>query len=199
MKKILPPASPVVSEFLSKSTTRKGMIAEEIVDELLKNLNCMPYAPKYQDKSHPVDRIVLNCLGRKTYFCFIDVKCKPKRTKYPDTGINLNHYGKYKFLSDHENAKVYLFFVDEDSGDVYGNFLDVLDQERVIEHNHALLEYPIMDTFGRTGGIIYFPMVAMEPIAKLIPENIAKLRSLNTSEYLYKDSQQTVIDLAVQP
>ena len=198
MKKIMLPA--LNTEFLSKSTTKKGAIAELLVTQWLIARGTVPYIPHPLAGAHPIDMAVMAKFG-DTAFCFSDVKCKALRTNYPDTGIDERHYGKYTWISKYEKKEVYLFFVDEDRAEIYGGYLSDLDQPRVIEHNHRLLQYPIRDK-GRTGYIIYFPYVAMEHIASISPEDVAKLKAHGTSEFAYKKNQQAVIDLedlAVQP
>jgi hypothetical protein len=195
MKTVMLPANANI-EFLSKSTTQKGAIAEELVRQYLIANNCIPYAPPSTAGAHPIDFMVVDKISGQTIF-FADVKCKAQRTNYPDTGINARHYEKYKWMGRRENKDVYLFFADESTGEIYGNFLSVLDQDRAIEHNHRVLQYPIRD-IGRSGPIIYFPRVAMDLIAHLDPEDIAKLKGLCSSEFASKNSQQSVIDLAVQ-
>lgn len=194
MKKIMLPAN---IEFLSKSTTKKGALAEELVRQILLADNLLPYAPPQEAGAHPVDFMVVdkNCVTR---IFFADVKCKAARTNYPDTGIDARHYNKYTFLSRREGKDVYLFFVDDGSGEVYGNFLSVLDQDRWVEHDHRMLQYPRQEP-GRTGTIIYFPLVSMSHIAWLEPENVKKLQAHGSSEFVCDHSPQAVLDLAVQP
>lgn len=199
MKTVMLPAN---IEFLSKRTTKKGAIAEELVRQILLADNIIPYAPPPVAGAHPVDFMMLDKTSVTRVF-FADVKCKAARTNYPDTGIDLRHYNKYRFLSRREKKDVYLFFVDDGDrevygGTVYGEFLSILDQDRWIEHNHRMIQYPRQES-GRTGTIVYFPLVAMKPIAVLKPEDVAKLRAHGSSEFVHNHIQQDVLDLAVQP
>jgi hypothetical protein len=110
----------------------------------------------------------------------VDSKAKARRTYYPDTGIDLRHYGQYSAIQKHNNLDVYLFFVDEHEKRIYGNYLTILDKKREVQHLGKWEEYPKI-----TRSIIYFPLVAMIDIAVIPDESVEALKSLSRRNYTY--------------
>lgn len=160
-----------------KPQVQKGMVGEAIVMDWLRQKGFIPYTTA-ADCPHPFDYLCAS-KDKKTIFV-ADAKSKPARTRYPDTGIDIRHHAQYLHIRNRYKLHVFLFFVDEDAGKIYGNFLDVLNKPRMVKHNGAVLRYPL-----NAGGIRYWPLSAMRPIGKLTDEQIATLRELSTRAPAY--------------
>lgn len=172
--------------FLSLVTTRKGDYAEDILLKMMRDGGCNVYRPSEKDRSHPIDMFVVP--GETMRMFAADVKAKPKRSKYPDTGIDIRHWGKYCHINTYQHTPVFLFFVDEDCGKIYGNWLEILNKPVTVNHNNGAIDYPKLE-----GNIIYFPMQSMIPIGDISKEDIEKLRSLSSRGYQYQHIQQNEI------
>ena len=160
-----------------RTQVQKGVLGETIIDRYLKSKNLIPYQAVY-DGAHPFDRIIASPDKKNIYLA--DAKTKARRTYYPDTGININHYMQYEYLMDKYNIRVFLFFVDEWQKKVYGNFLDLLQEEVLINHNGKDIKYPF-----KQGRIIYFPLTSMRDICELEDLEAEKLKQLSLRNYSY--------------
>lgn len=172
--------------FLALATTRKGEFAEDILLKLMRDGGCNVYRPTEKDRAHPIDMFVMP--GQTMRMFAADVKAKPKRSNYPDTGIDFRHWGKYCHINTYQHTPVFLFFVDEDCGRIYGNWLEILNKPVTITHNGKRIDYPKPE-----GNIIYFPMQSMIKIGNIAPDDIEKLRSLSTRGYQYQHNNQDEI------
>jgi hypothetical protein len=164
-----------------KTEVKKGNVGESVVDTYLIKQGLIPYAPN-ANGAHPFDRLVAS-KDKKTIF-IAESKAKPARVIYPDQGINVRNYEDYKRIQEKHGIDVFLFFVDEDRGTVYGNLLSVLDKPRLI-HNirvGASINYPLVE-----GGIRYFPLEAMEQIGPIPEEELALLRKYSTRNPQYTE------------
>ena len=175
--------------FLNLTTTRKGDCAEQILVKMMRDGGCSVYRPSEINKAHPIDMFVVPSATMRMFAA--DVKAKPKRLKYPDTGIDVRHWGKYCHINTYQHTPVYLFFVDEDCGQIYGNWLEILNQQKTIIHNGGVIDYPKME-----GNIIYFPMESMIHIGDIDKSDIDKLRGLSTRGYQYQHNNQSEIKLS---
>jgi hypothetical protein len=156
---------------------RKGDVGELLVDDFLRGKKVIPYRPDY-DGAHPFDRLCATA-DKKTIFV-ADIKTKARREFYADTGINLNHYGDYKHIETKYRLRVFLFFVDEKLGEIYGNWLTELEQPVTLANNGKLISYPL-----KQGGILYFPLAHMQPISPITLEKAKELMALSTRSYEY--------------
>jgi hypothetical protein len=132
------------------------------------------------DERHPIDFLCAGCEAQQPdqWLIFgVDVKTKPARTFYPDTGIDLKCYQEYKALK----LPIRLIFVDENECAMYYGDLDELEEERVVEHLLDKLRYPLTQN-----GIIYFPRAAMHLIRALTTAECDYLRKLNTAKPDYR-------------
>lgn len=166
-------------EWKDRTTVKKGDLGESIVDAFLESRGLVIYDPKTPG-AHPFDRI---CATRdKRYICVVDVKSKPARIYYPDTGIDKKHFDEYLHIQETHSIDVWLFFVDEIRKQIYGQKMKTLAQPRIIEHNGRNLSYP-----WEAGKIIYFPLAAMSVIAKITQDEADALLRLSTRTYLYPE------------
>lgn len=164
-------------QWADKTTVKKGDLGEMLVDKFLIDHNCIPYAPK-ADRAHPFDRLCATA-DKKTIF-IAEVKSKARRTYYPDTGIDVSHLSDYQHIQTKHSLKVYLFFVDEGEGRIYGNWLDELLKPRVVSHSLKSLNYPLEQK-----GVKYFPLEAMTDICLLDADAANELKRLSTRNYSY--------------
>ena len=160
---------------------RKGNIGEGLVDEYLLRKGIVPYRP-IASQAHPFDRLCAS--ADKKHIYVVDVKTKPRREFYPDTGFNISNYNKYLNIAIQHNMDVFVYFVDEILKAIYGGeLIGNLAQIRQVRHQGKLLIYPIQQS-----GIIYFPLAIMEHIADL-PDAVCKeLAALRTTTYEVKQS-----------
>ena len=154
---------------LDRAKYTKGCLGEGIVDRYLFSQGLIPYHPVF-DGSHPFDRICSTPDKREVIIT--ETKTKARRTHYEDTGINLKHYTEYRYISNKHNLRVFLFFVDEFLKQVYGNFLDILEQK---ENNYPLIQR----------GIIYFPLRKMILISKLDICEVQELVKFSSRNHKY--------------
>lgn len=159
--------------FNDKQTTRKGKVGEDIVRKYLENKGWIIYEPK-TDGPHAFDKVAIK---DKKWMTLLEVKTKARRNYYNDTGIDIRHYEEYKEISEKYNMPIFLFFVDEMLGKVYGNKLSYLEEEIKTEDG---LNYPL-----KQKGIVYFPLERMKPIAILDTKQVLEIKHLNTRNYEY--------------
>ncbi len=158
-------------------TVIKGDTGEKIVTEYLIKRGYIPYSPEPVG-AHPFDRLCAT--PDKKHIFVAEIKSKPARTHYPDTGINISHYRDYENIQRAHNLVVFLFFVDEVSKQIYGNKLSTLVAPREIRHHGQTLKYPLQHN-----GIIYFPLEAMKLVGTLTDEQSEVLESLSTRNKAY--------------
>jgi hypothetical protein len=161
------------------TTVKKGNVGEELVNRYLIEHGFIPYSPAPVG-AHPFDKL---CASRDKKTIFVaDSKAKPARTWYPDTGIDIRHYNDYMLIHDKYRLDIFLFFVDEDTGTIYGNFLRILDKPREILHKGKTLQYPM-----EYKGIRYFPLVAMETVGEIPNAELMLLRQFSTRKSCYSE------------
>ena len=159
----------------NRTQVKKGDYGEQIIDDYLKSKGIIPYASVI-DGPHPFDRLCVHGLR----LVIVEVKAKPHREYYPDTGINISQYEKYKAIQEKHGLDLYIYFVDEKQGEIYGNKLSILDAERIVENKNRVIKYP-----KRERGIIYFPLEAMKLIASLTMKQCEKQKSNSSRNPAY--------------
>ncbi|KKK51699.1 hypothetical protein LCGC14_3112330, partial [marine sediment metagenome] len=127
-----------------KKTVKLGNAGERIVHKYLENKGFVVYEP-VTDKAHPCDRFVASPDKEKVFL--VEIKTKPARVHYPDTGFDKRHYDEYMAMSKRYRMRVFMAFVDSDKGKIYGNWLGDLNIARVVKGRR----YPLVQW-----GIIYF-------------------------------------------
>lgn len=165
-----------------RQEVQKGDLGEAIVDDYLESKGVIPYRPQ-ADKAHPFDRLCASS-DKRTIF-IAEVKTKAARTHYPDTGMNISHYNDYQNIRNKYGLDVWLFFVDEYRGEVYGNKLSELSKQRNVIHNRRLLVYPLIEK-RRGVEIVYFPLEAMKPICVIDDEIRDQLVCMSNRSYAYE-------------
>jgi len=118
----------------------------------------------------------------------VEVKTYARRNFYADTGINLSHYHIYKKYS---NNNIYIFFVDELEGLVYGNKLSILEIPTTIGNK----KYPLK-IFTAFGNKIFFPLCLMEKYFELSDFQIKDIKKDQTrnNKYNYNNANDFKIE-----
>lgn len=167
-----------------KPEVKKGNIGENIVDNHLRERGLVPYYPN-SENAHPFDRLCATMDKRKLLIA--EVKTKAKRTYYPDTGFDYKHYECYCNVRNKYNLPIFVYFVDENTGDIYGNTLRELEKETEITHNFKILNYPLKQKANTGKMIIYFPIQNMKPVGKLTSKQMIELKNLSRRNYQYEN------------
>jgi len=163
-----------------KTTVKKGNIGEQIVNDYLASKGLIVYEP-ITNRAHGFDRLVSK---GKEKLVIVEIKTKAKRNAYPDTGIDYRHYLEYKAISKKHNLPVWLFFVDEMLGEIYGSTIETLEQPNCYEFNGKTLSYPMVKQH-KNSKIIYFYQPQMKTISKLTHEQIQNIKEFSTRSYDY--------------
>jgi len=149
-----------------KTEVKRGNIGEKLVKDYLESLGCIIYEP-VTDGSHLFDKLVLHPT-RKLFIC--EVKTKPARLKYPDTGVDIRHYNSYKSVMNNYKLDVLLVFVDDLNRSMYGNWLSELDK--------PFGDYPL-----KHKGIIYWHINTMRILRELTDSECRAIRLYYTGNY----------------
>ncbi len=160
-----------------KIEVQKGNLAEAIVDRIMVKRGYMPYLPG-EEGGHPFDRLYAH--RNRMHLFPADVKGKPARTFWPDTGIDIRVYREYCRVQETLKTDMLLFFVDEDRKRVYGGTLNKLSKPTVIDHRGKQVAYPLEDR-----GIIYFPLENMTDFCTISDEEAEELKRLSTRKTTY--------------
>ncbi len=159
-----------------KEQVKKGNVGEKIIKLFLEKKGFIIYKPETEDK-HAFDILAVK---NKDLIIIAEVKSYPRRNYYEDTGLNLEHYQEYKNIINKYNLPIFLFFVDEMKGEIYGNWLTKLE----LPYKINKLTYPLIQK-GSTGDRIYFPLCHMITIDKLTNDEIKALKKHSTRKYEY--------------
>lgn len=160
-----------------RAEAKKANIGERLVDEYLIRNGIVPYRP-IVSRRHPFDRLCASADKKRIYVA--EVKSKPRRERYPDTGFNQTAFEDYMNIATAHNMDIFVYFVDEVMMEIYGGELfKNLNLKREIVHEGKLLHYP-----WRQGKIIYFPLCAMEHIANLSEDECLELSALRRTDYV---------------
>ena len=160
------------NDWESKPTVIKGNIGERLVREYLERKGYIVYEPK-TGGAHGFDKLAI--LNKKQAI-IAECKTKARRNKYADTGINIKHLEDYEYISAKHNLPVFIFFVDESVGKIYGNTLKELLIPRIVDGK----QYP-----SREKGIIYFPLINTKWVCNIGTDEIELLKANATRNYEY--------------
>jgi len=168
-----------VNNWENKTTVIKGGFAEDIVAEYLLKKGLVPYKPHFNG-AHPFD--FLCATSNKKNMVIVDSKAKAamnyKQLGHYRTGIDTKHYNEYKNLGDKYNLPVWLFFVDEELGFIYGNILSVLDKNAITKFSKRL-----------------FILTEMKVVYELNMEQIQFLKDNSTRNHEYKNTEDKLFSL----
>jgi hypothetical protein len=160
------------TSFSERKTTIKGAFGERIIKAFLEAKGFCVYEPT-TEMAHAFDFLAVK---DKRQCVALDVKSKARRSKYPDTGIDIRHYETYRDFSKKHKMPFFIAFVDEWIGKIYGNWLEKLQEPCKIGDK----KYPSVER-----SIIYFPLAKMIDIQELSESDAAELRALSTRNYAY--------------
>lgn len=165
--------------FRERETTRKGVIGESLIEKFFMELGYIIYKP-INDGAHLIDYILVSP-DKKTSIA-VDIKTKPRRSRYPDTGIEQCHFEEYLEYSKRHNIKVLILFVDEEQGLIYGNSLDNL--EKPLEYNG--IQYPMVSRSSWGGTQHYWCLRSMDIVGILEKEMINKIKEHTHKNRMYE-------------
>lgn len=160
-----------------RTQTQKGVAGERIAQRHLEARGFIVYQP-VTDGAHLFDFLCANKKSQRLVAA--EVKTKPRRQFYPDTGINVKHLQDYMAVQAHHAIEVFIYFVDEIERRIYGNKLAALIAAKQVEHNGKTLTYPL-----RQGDIIYFPLCSMIDVASLDEHEQEAISNLSTRNPAY--------------
>lgn len=170
----------------SETCFKKGEYGELLFRGILEKKDYTVYTPKTKG-AHPFDIIAVHkCpkTGQKKPVFAADVKTKPMRVFFSDTGIWTNHYHVYLKFSKTHLMEFWLIFVDQNLGEIYGNTISELDKPRVIDSR----AYPLIDGTTR-----YYPKAAMRTIRLLTGDEIEELDRCSQIDDKYKKKKNRMI------
>jgi len=172
-----------MKDWHSNKEVEKGDIGEEIIIKYLEKKGYIVYKP-ITDGPHRFDNMVYKETQKSR---IVEVKTYARRNIYPDTGIDLPHYHVYKKYSE----DIYIFFVDELEGSVYGNKLSILETPTIINNKKYPLK--IITAFGDK---IFFPLCLMEKYFELPEKLINAIRKKQTrnDKYSYSSANKFKIE-----
>lgn len=158
-------------------SVKKGTLGERIGSAYMEGQGYVVYIPE-KGKAHPFDRLAVK---DKRVFVVAEIKAKARLRYYEGTGFNKSNYDDYCLVRKEHNMGVFIFFVDEELGTVYGNFLDELERPQTDTNGNS---YPLELVDNRTGQpLIIFSLKNMIHIKDLTVEEKAELKKLTRSNY----------------
>ena len=170
-----------------QTSLKKGDIGEQLVADALGNRGML--TTKWdQDGSHPYDKIMVERKTGKIISLF-DVKTKPIRNNYQDTGINLSKYYHYQNSSKINKFPFALFFVDEVRREIYFGFLHEICSERICEGQI----YPKIERFRES--IIYFHISSLKLLCSIATSTSCLIKNQNQRSYPYADVETHTLSL----
>ncbi len=153
-------------------TSTKGYLGETLVRDLLHRYGLVVYKPD-TEQPHAFDLLAIR---EKKETLLVECKSKPRRMHYCDTGIDLEQYKIYQQISKELDSELFLTFVDESMGEVYGNLLSELSKPHVDAFGNR---YPLIQN-----DIVYFSLESMQHhLAHLDDGTIAALKKVSSGSY----------------
>jgi hypothetical protein len=153
---------------------KKGTYGERLLYKRLEADGFLNYTPR-KEGSHFFDGIVIG-KNRESFIC--EIKSYRTLTYYEATGVDFPQFLKYQEQSRRLGLRVKLFFIDEELGLIYGNYLDVLEQP-VKEQGR---QFPwTMKTL--TGQKRVWPFSKMKIFYHLTEEEIKQLKAMTHRKY----------------
>ena len=163
-------------EWKDRIRVKKGDFGEKIIRQYLEKKGFVIYEP-ITNTAHAFDKLAIK---DKKQVIIAEVKSKARLNKYNATGIDVRHYNEYRFIRDKYNIPVFLFFVDEMLGKIYGNKLNILEKDYI---DKSGIEYPNTKI---AKGIILFSLEVMKPVYDLSEQEVLFLKEHSVRKYDYK-------------
>lgn len=167
--------------FRELNESKIGNLGEELVKKSLEKIGFVVYETR-TEKSHPIDFICFDNLDNMFLF---EVKTKPHRWSYDETGIDLRSWNRYKKLIEESCFKIYLYFVDEFEEKIYYISINKIINDKT--------KYKIRHDDNAKRGIVYFYLKDMKIGRDLTNDEILKFKELRESinhkldEYKYRN------------
>lgn len=161
-------------EFKNKIESLKGDIGERLIRDYLEKEEQVVLYKAITEKAHCFDYLAYKY---NKFQYAVEIKTKPARTYYPDTGFDYKYYTKYKSASEELKLRVLVLFVDEIKGTVYGEYLDELDKPRTLKIDDKFTKYPQIHN-----GIIYFPLDVMKTFFYINDTYLNQLKLINQAK-----------------
>lgn len=163
-------------DWQDKIEVKKGNLGEQVVRNWLHKNDLIVYEP-ISDAAHGFDKLV--SFGKEK-LVIVEVKTKPSRIYYPDTGIDEKIYNSYIRISKRYNLPIYIFFVDEHKGQIYYTDLIEVSKEKKVLYNNKEIKYPLLSK-----GIIYFYQPDMKVIYNLTEKEKKEIMKYSNRNYKY--------------
>lgn len=150
-----------IIEFNERIETMIGYVGEEMIKEIFENNGCVVYTTRTK-KSHPVDLIVFD--GKDDKMIYVEIKTKPRRCFYEDTGINLKScWKRYNRLINRFKVNLFIYFIDEFEECIYS-----INLNKIIKN----FKFHVEDK------IIYFNLCDCEFQRFLTKEELESIRNI---------------------
>ena len=162
-------------------SVQKGNVGEDIVQAFLERKGFVVYKP-ITGGAHPFDMLAVK---DKRLCIAAEVKTKALRTHYQDTGFNKSTYYDYVEFSIKHNMDIFVFFVDENKSEVYGNWLKKLEQPRTVNMGGKVVHYPRDEQAKDGRWLRFYPYESMQHIVWIDDHTAEMLRRLSHRNYKY--------------
>ena len=103
-----------------RNKVKIGDIGEDMIKDYLEKKGYIIYKP-ISNCSHPIDIISFNNTDSMS---FNEVKVKPRRWRYNDTGVDLRSWRRYVKLINEYKTNLNIYFIDEYENCIYSIFLN---------------------------------------------------------------------------
>ena len=161
----------------NKIQVKKGNLGEEIIDNFLIEQNYHVFSP-VNNNSHIFDRYALNIIKNEHFY--FDVKTKSRLNKWEAQGIDEDKYLYYINVANKFNLFFWIFFIDENSGDIHA--------ANLIKLKDKLFYIPMKKTSKIK--IVAWYLKDMNYIGKINDKNVLnELKSYNSRNYTISQIQ----------
>lgn len=167
------------SNWENLTTVKKGNIGERIVQEFIESKGFVVYSA-ITEKAHAFDFLAIK---DKKIVIAAEVKTKSLMNKYKATGFDIRNRKYYLEFSQSHNIPIFVFFVDEQRKEIYGNWLSTLEQVREQDG----VKYPF-NLKTQKAEIRLYPFSAMKKIVDIDVEVADKLKTLSQRNYEYREN-----------
>lgn len=177
-------ATTQTNSFLNTDASKKGTAGEKLVKDILERKGYVVYEPTTKNKPHGYDMILYK--DHKYQFA-AEVKTKVSSADFDETGIEKYVFERYQKLCAECNLPLFLIFVDERLGKVYGNYFSELCKEIQIkakQYGKEIIERTYPKLIWRKGGstpTYFFHLSQFETIEQLRPLEIDYLKLFHVS------------------
>lgn len=158
-------------EWDQRLSVKKGDVGERIFKHLFEKRGWIMYKCLTRNSPHVIDFIAYK---NNKAVRFLEVKAKKSMTNkrgVEHTGVNTSNLKTYKYFLEKHKQDIFLVFVDQAKGEIYGNYLSKLIETKVEEN----VKFPYTFIAKDGTSITTFPVSSMKRIAKLDERQIKEL------------------------